>query len=260
MKKNPWIKEAKRWKKNTQEFILEKDSDAIEKFNNKFLDKKPEHKPYKIHEDLVPVPFLGNFKKAEVFFLQLNPGVEQPAGLKSTDLVAYKHFPGYKMDLLKNLRQEKMEYPFIDLNPKYILTGGSRYWRRVLSKVLSALIKNKEDYKRISKKICCLEYFPYHSEKFKKISEYFGPKKYLDTQKFNFGILKSVLGKKIIIMRGKDHWSAALREVGGDWNEEQIWELNSSQNVSITEKNLGKGQEGKDRFEAILKILRPTDE
>jgi len=226
--KNPWL-ELKR----NAPYVLKEDKKIIEQFNKK---AKREHK---IALNALPVPFQGNPFKAKIIFLQLNPGLDWPIGYEDEkdDFVA-KFDKKYKNDTFKNIKHQKLDFPFYDLNPNYRLYGGFRYW----TKILSSFIKSKGDYKIISNNICCIEYFPYHSKKFS-----YGSIK-LKNQDYIINLLKNILKRKnikIILMKGEKTWLKAVPELKGNYIS-----LNSKRNVVLSRKNLGKN------FNKIEKIIK----
>lgn len=226
--KNPWLKLKRR-----APYVLKEDKKIIEQFNKK---AKKEHK---IALNALPVPFQGNPFKAKIIFLQLNPGLDWPIGYEDEkdDFVA-KFDKKYKNDTFKNIKHQKLDFPFYDLNLDYRLYGGFRYW----AKILSSFIKTKYDYKKISKNVCCIEYFPYHSKNYKQI------KKTIESQKYSFYLVKMALKRKakIVIMRGKKHWLKEIPEL----EKGKYIVLNSQRNVVLSRKNLGKN------FNEIEKLIK----
>ena len=92
-----------------------------------------------------------------------------------------------------------MEFPFYWLNPEYILTGGFRYW----VKKISTIIKKESDYKKLANKICCAQYFTYHSRKYRAINNI------LESQKYTFALVKNFITKPnrlVIMMRAQKEW------------------------------------------------------
>ncbi len=74
--KNPWLK------LNTEKppYILNIDSKTIDEFNG-----RRNNENYKIRLDNLPTPYAGNFNKAKILLLQLNPGSEILPGLEPTE-------------------------------------------------------------------------------------------------------------------------------------------------------------------------------
>lgn len=192
---NPW----KKFKCKKPPYLLDEDEKIILDFNEK-EERIPKHK---IDTNSLPVPFQGDPFKAKVILLQLNPGSDVPPGLENEEDIALKVFPKLKKDILKNIKHEKLVYPFYDLNPDYSLYGGFRYWL----KVWQHFIKNRNDYKRISRKICCIEFFPYHSKNYRHFS------KQLECQKYNFDLVEHAIKRNalIVIMKGKRFWYGQVK-------------------------------------------------
>ena len=228
---NPW----KKFNRKLPPYLLDEDKDAIFNFNKK--EKRiPEHR---IDTNSLPVPFQGNPFNAKVILLQLNPGSDIPLGFEQEEDFSLRIFPKLKKETLKDNLHEKLEYPFHDLNPDYRLTGGFRYW----IKVLRNFIKNKDDYKNISKKICCIEFFPYHSKNYM----HFG--KILNCQKYNFFLVKEAINRNalIVIMKGKGFWFKYVKELK---NYKRIITLNSRSPVLSQNNIRGNG------FEQIQRALK----
>lgn len=222
---NSWLKLPDR-----PDYVLPSEKDAITAHNRK---AKLE---YKIWPNLYPVPYAGNVAKAKVIFLQLNPGVEIPPGF-DRPIDEDEEFPELLRAEQKNIRQEKMEYPFIYLDPKLRFTGGFRYW----TKKFSAIIRTERDYVRLANRLACIEFFPYHS------NNYLPLKQVLPSQKYGFSLVRAAIKRKakIIVMRGKDKWLKAVPELKG-----HCYVLKSARNVVISENNM-KPKE----FKELCKIL-----
>jgi hypothetical protein len=124
--------------------------------------------PYLFHTGLIPTPYMGDLKNAQVFILMLNPG------LSFDDYHAECNDPDYKAALVNNLKQKEFDpdYPFLFLNPNYLWHTGGMYWfKKFKSHILHMMKKDNisilEATKRISKKVAVLQLFPYHSSQFR---------------------------------------------------------------------------------------------
>ncbi len=119
------------------------------------------------HTDLLPVPYIGDLKKATIFLLFLNPGF-------SIDNYFVEELSEDFKDALKsNIKQdfENSEYPFFYLNPKFMWTGGGKYWLQKLKDYILQIKKTEgisytEATKYLSKKVAVLQLIPYHSVNF----------------------------------------------------------------------------------------------
>ena len=231
--KNPWLK------LNTEKppYILNIDSKTINEFNS-----RRNNENYKIRLDNLPTPYAGNFNKAKILLLQLNPGSEILPGLEPTENHEFLIYKNLKKVLAKSLKHEDMEYPFYWLNPEFMLTGGFKYWARIFSTV----INNRKDYKKIANKICCVQYFPYHSKNYQHIN------KILDSQEYSFNLVKNFIkkpDKMIIIMRSPRRWLDVIPEL----NKYNTVALKSTRNPVLTENNF-KNLKDFDQFVKLLEI------
>lgn len=158
----------------------------------------------KSHIGLLPVPYCGDIKNAQIYFLLLNPGF-------SPQDYSDESNADYKKVLINNIFQQNNEFAFFPLNPKYCWTGAARWWHRKLKLLINTTKDTKKcSYKDacsfLSTKICALELFPYHSQHFsiseKKLSEIQSVKlikRYVLKQ-------SKVLKKKFVVMRKINYW------------------------------------------------------
>ena len=118
----------------------------------------------RLHLGLLPVPFIGDMEKAKVVLLLLNPGLD-PA-----DYFGELEVPDFRSRLVDNLRQDfnRREYPFLYLDPSIAWHSGYRYWHGKFQGIIAELAKRwgvtyAEGRLRFSKKVACVELFPYQS-------------------------------------------------------------------------------------------------
>ncbi|MCK5061338.1 hypothetical protein KAR28_02215 [Candidatus Parcubacteria bacterium] len=229
---NPWEKI------NTEnnEYILDVDKAIIDKHN------KNRNKDDKIRYNNPPTPYAGDFQNAKILLLQLNPGSEIFPGLNPSEDFEFKIYKNLEKDIFKSLRHEKMEFPFYWLNPEYILTGGFRYWVKIFSTVL----KEKSDYKKLANKICCAQYFPYHSKRYRAINGI------LKSQEYTFALVKDFIAKPnklIIMMRAQNEWlsNKAIPEL----KNIPYATLRANRNPVLTKNNFSK----KENHKTFLKYL-----
>ncbi|MBC8436256.1 MAG: hypothetical protein H8D88_01685 [Bacteroidetes bacterium] len=217
--KNPWKKLPE-----TPPYLLKSDKAQILEFNET---AKPE---VKVQHHVYPEPYIGN-PKAPVILLNLNPGYADE------DIEYYKKkcvFALWK----KNLFHEQLEYPFYTLHPEFDQDlGGTRWWRQKLRQMIEIC-----GVKKISNHICCVEYFPYHSKRYKP------QKTVLESQKYNFEIVREAIRNEaiIVIMRSEKNWFSAVPELNDYKN---LHGLNSKQNVSVSKNNCPEG------FPKILEVM-----
>ena len=130
------------------------------------------------------------------------------------------------------------EYPYYVLDPSLEGTpSGYAWFMQKLGPLMRAASLTEQE---LSQKLFTIEYFPYHSVK------YGWRGGILPSQKYATYLLKEAIDRQatIIIMRGKSIWENAVPEL---INYTNIYTLNSSQNVTVSEKNLG--------LEGFIKII-----
>ncbi len=121
-----------------------------------------------MHLGLIPVPFVGDVRRASVYILMLNPG------FGPSDYFGEFEVPAYREALLANLKQQQTEgtVPFFCLDPQFAWSGGFRYWNGKLQGVIGELAGRWDcSYARAREKLgsrlAAIELFPYHSSTFK---------------------------------------------------------------------------------------------
>ncbi len=114
---------------------------------------------------LLPVPFIGDLKKADIFICLVNPGFDS-----GPDFYAESTRSDFRNVLRRNLKLQvdSDEYPFYPLDPKWYWTGAGRWWHRLLREIIRELMNTRgcsyQSASRIlSKRIAALEFVPYHS-------------------------------------------------------------------------------------------------
>lgn len=127
----------------------------------------PEFDVHSHHLNLIPAPYLGDIRNAEIFILMLNPGF----GFSS-------YYEIDQLDLnsvmINNLKQENLgEYPLWFLKPQFLWTDGGSYWLTKFKGCMDQVATKQgktaaEMLKVFSQKIAIVEYFPYCSASFKK--------------------------------------------------------------------------------------------
>lgn len=215
---NPWKAILK-----TPPHILKEDIEALKKHK-----KMPENMGWKI--GLIPIPYIGNYKKASVIILCLNPGYRE-----KLDLDDYNNKYYFKENV-KTLTM-KSRVPFFFLDPKIDFSGGYIWWAKILKQLIS-----KFGLKLISKKIMCLQYLGYHSK------TYINPPCILPSQKFTFNLLRQAIKdqKTIVIMRSKKLWIKAVPEL----ENYPYVELKNYRRPFLTERNMGR-----ENFERLVESL-----
>ena len=228
MEENPW----KDLEPSKGLYISSKDEASIEKLQTRLGGKKE----YELHLDLLPEPFIGN-PSAPIYLLNLNPGYNKKNEAEMPIIRDY---------IIKNNKHDKsMEYPFYYLitekfDPKVAAIKGSEWWQSKLSQ----LKKEVGDQQKLSKNIFCIEYFPYHSMKYKDCKE-IGK---LPSQKYvRYLIEKAINNEKnnenkiFIIMRSLKKWLGLEELRSGLYKlqkSNRIFFCSNYQNPAISFNNL----------------------
>ena len=218
---NPWTSLPTR-----APYLLASDENAVMQFNASAEDI------HKIRYELRPEPFLGRID-AEIILLNLNPGFSED------DHLLYEQ--EYAQSIWKkNILHEPLEYPFFLLDPQLSGFPGPKWWVRHLKEPIQVASK---DVQTVANKICCIEFFPYHSRR------YAWKGGILESQKYSFHLAELAVERDavIIVMRGAEQWYEAVPKLS---THKRKFELNSKQNVVISKGNC---PEGFPHVERILK-------
>ncbi len=204
--RNPWSQLCK-----DGPYILDQDMDAILQYNQKAKDK------YKIMDELMPVPFIGNVFDSEIVILMLNPKYRVENRLKEDNY--------FKEKVIKVFNQEFVDYPFFFLDPNVEI--GRRYW----GSKLKGLVEIYGDFERVSKKVSAIQLLPYHSIEFKFL-------KNIESSKYNAYIVEKAIERKakIVIARGEKYWLQLVPKLI-NYN---CFRLNSQRAPYISKKNCPK--------------------
>ncbi|MCL4250305.1 MAG: hypothetical protein KJ065_19300 [Anaerolineae bacterium] len=200
-------------------FVLDIDRYAIERFIAGEACQPDQSR--RIHAELMPEPYLGDPFIAPVILLNLNPGY-------SAEDCRFYADASRRRACRDNLEHKRAAYPFFLLNPDYALFSGPRWWRAKLKQLIV-----ETSLEQVARKVCCIEYFPYHSPKFG-----FG-KLILESQRYSFDLVRrAIADRKIIVaMRARRLWENAVPEL----KSHHCLELNSPQSVWITRNNISEG-------------------
>jgi hypothetical protein len=219
--RNPWLNLPSK-----APFVLPEDESFIKLFNDRC------HKSEEaIMLDQLPSPYIGD-PNAPVVLLNLNPGYDNKES----------NSPLFAKIARSNFSHAFFDYPFYPLDPKLQGTpSGYDWWTKKLNPLMRAA---GLDNLQTSKRLFCVEYFPYHSTRY----GYTG--KTPPSQKYGSRLVESALsrGASVIIMRGKKAWLEAVPSLAD--HAKQVFTLHSSQNVIFSENNFGK-----ENFSALVKKL-----
>lgn len=175
----------------------------------------------KIHAGLIPSPYGGNILKAKIYILGLNPG------FGPHDYYAESSIKEFRKGKIEQLRQEDLDkdFPWLYLNPLFCWHGGWKYWTGRLGDIINKLSEQKgisynEALKRLSQKIACLEYIPYHSK--------------------SYGIAKSIAGEMLSpqLMKAFVHNYVVPKARKGEaaiivTRHVELWELPRNDNIVV---------------------------
>jgi hypothetical protein len=242
---NPWKelieKVDENYKLYNDRYIIDEDLKVIEKFNKSFRTEKTKDE-FQIHFQIHPSHYTGNVENAKVLLLATNPGY-----VESEIDTLYK-LPAFHKEMIQNLNFETKT--FINLDKERIEQG--KYWQQKTKQLREDVGNNDIVYE----KMALIQFFPYHSKKFRKIAKkYFeNGEEYLKTQKFAFELIKSAIknNKKIIILRSKKEWYKAIPELKLYKEEGGVFEISNYRQPYITPKNL----KSKKRYNELIEILK----
>jgi hypothetical protein len=215
--RNPWIDLP-----TAPPFVLADDREQIARFNHRA------NEITWIHEQLLPEPFLGD-PCAPVVLLNLNPGF-------STEDEKFHTQAVFSRASRMNLAHKASEYPFYLLSPD-VEGPGRQWWQRRLAPLLKVASRQV-----VAKRICCIEYFPYHTRKFR----HRGLR--VPSQDYSFHLVREAIHRDAIIVLMRSHrlWYEAIDELR---NHDRLYTLRSVQNTVMSRKNCPNG------FEVICSTL-----
>jgi hypothetical protein len=117
-----------------------------------------------VHAGLVPVPYLGDLRSAEVVICLLNPGFG-PVDYFAEDDEAFR-----KATWANLVQQDQsQDFPFFVLDPNFSWTGAFTWWWRKLQPVITEIktknpkITTEGAIAILGKKLAAVELIPYHS-------------------------------------------------------------------------------------------------
>jgi len=182
---SPWRKLPKR-----SPFVLKCDRKKIDAHNDKYKKHTRYKDHYEIKLKVVPEPFIGN-PKAGLWLLNLNPGFEKSDEEHSSKTIAMQR---------RSLLLKAKNFWYIE--PKYCEAAGYCWWRRVLHDPIAQF-----GAKQVQRNIFCVEFFPYHSKKYKWSGGL------LPSQEFTLQLVEKAVkeGKRFIILRRKTWWLKKIK-------------------------------------------------
>jgi len=233
--KNPWEKLMNQ--KQNDFYVLEEDAEIIKNFNE-YLKGFKDSENYRIHTEIMPAPFMGDVLNSKIVILTLNPGYD-----KDEDKNEYYDY--YKSYWEKQIVHEYPvpEYPLFCFEEKYV--EKSNYWKKKLYPLIQV-----SSVEKVAKNISIIEFFPYHSEKYRDIPKKIS-KDYLISQQYNFQLVRKAIERDaiIVIQRGKRLWEKAIPELIEYENQGKLFKTNSYGNTIISKGNLP------DVFDKLKEVL-----
>jgi hypothetical protein len=157
------------------------------------------------HLSLLPVPYVGDLKRAKAIIFLANAGF--------VDADYYLDFSkGFGDLMLRNIRQEELEYPFIYLDPNLAWSEAYQWWERKLRPLLGIEVGRSGSYRkalgRLSREIAVVELFPYHSRDASTLKG-FGPSNSMPSVAAARGFLAEISGADHVlklVMRKHNAW------------------------------------------------------
>jgi hypothetical protein len=123
----------------------------------------------RLHMSLLPIPYGGDLRAAEIVILLLNPG------FSFTDYYAETRVPAFRTRLERTLTQDfsGTEFPFLWLDPEYCWHSGFVWWERKLRDVAHLVAERRfngrylDALRDLARRVAHVELVPYHSPSFR---------------------------------------------------------------------------------------------
>lgn len=123
----------------------------------------------RFHLSLLPCPYVGDLRSADILIFLLNPG------FSFSDYYAEFKIDGCKSRLQRMIWQDfdGIEFPFVWLDPDYCWHGGFIWWERKLREVITEIAKRefggryRDGLRSLSHRLAAVELVPYHAPSFK---------------------------------------------------------------------------------------------
>jgi hypothetical protein len=217
--RNPWERLPQ-----VPPYVLAEDRPHIDEFN------RTAREDVSIHLELFPEPFLGR-SDAPVILLNLNPGFDE------LDRLAHHDRAEFVAACRDNLVHALVDYPLFLLNPALADSPGGRWWLQRLGPLIGEC-----GLRAVAQRVLCVEYFPYHSKKFKAL------RTRLDSQLYGFQLVIAALKRRalVVAMRSEEKWLQAVPSLRG---YDRLYRLDSRQNVTVSARNCPDG------FRAIVESV-----
>lgn len=184
---------------------------------------------FQVDVRLLPDPYVGD-PAAPVVMLALNPG------LGDGDLATHQD-EAFVQRSMANLRCEPAPYPFYYLDPT-VQSGGRVFWETKLRLVLA-----KVDRQRVARRLCCLQFMPYHSREFRPL------RPPLPTLEYTKRLLVEALdrGALVLVLRSMRLWGDAVPALK---TYDRVVALKNPRNLAVSPGNLAD-----DGFDRVVEAL-----
>ena len=242
---NPWTELINNMNKNYQLkdkcYALNREIEIIDSFNRSLSDNN--YELYKIHTHIHPSHYTGNILKAKIILLATNPGYN-----KNEESSLYKN-PVFHKEVFDNLTFLNKSMLSSDVHRR----NQSSYWYNKLKRLI-----NETSFDIISENIAKIQFFPYHSVKYRSISKkhfinHRSP--YLDSQLFGFEIIKDAIkkGKLIIVLRSKKEWFKAIKDLEQYEKKGMVLEIKNKRQPYLTPNNFENSSDYQKIKESLMK-------
>lgn len=224
--KNPWLN----LQKTDGMYIAKGDEEILNDCNNA-IGKNKNKKNYEFHPEILPEPFWGDIRNANVLILSGNPGL-------GDDENNFNNNDTFIEATLDNISLKTPKIVWLDQECKknIVYKGkphpGFEYWEKKTQKLREAIANQSNCHiEGVKLNICIIEYFPYHSKKISSKMKTEGPK--LPSSKFvDYYIEKAIHDEKwIVIARCKNDWT---HRINGHWMDCKLEDYKNSGKVLIT--------------------------
>ena len=233
-----------------QLFIENNRADLLVRYSyEEILSDREKFQQKGFHINLLPAPYSGDLSNADIFILLANPGYSL------TDYYD-ESCKDYREAVIKNIKQEQVEYANPCFNPAFLWTGGARYWNGKLKDIVQQLLDTgvynsyADILKAFSNRIATLELVPYHSESLRlppAVADGLESKKRMLAFVNEYILPKARAGKAIVIVgRRANDWGITDEKD----NNIIVYENRRAQSFSLSSQSEGGS--------AIIEWLRKT--
>lgn len=227
--KNPWSQLP-----STAPRVLESDRGSIDGFNLRYADNPQ----FVIQTQIFPEPFIGN-PDCRVYILNLNPGYS-----KNDD---HEHKKQRFVNAIKdNLNHQSTAYPFYFLHPEFANAPGSKWWVG-----RSRWLINEIGQQSLANRWFCVELFPYHSQKYKRIPKSISPNGLVPSSNYSVHLVRQAMlaNKAIVVMRAFGSWCNQIPELNSYRN---LYRINNPRNPTFSPNNIN-------GYKALLREFKSAD-